>query len=174
MASLFECSKWRESFLAAQRNVVPVSGHALVAEIEASLDPESAAVPDKLETLFQACDLTASTPPKAMISYLERLFESPNGERRRTQRASLLATIQAIPLTADLEPCGDPFKAAARDASEGGISLLHTRAVTSAQLALRWQSLGLPARQINILLRVDRCQPQGPFYEIAGQFVSWT
>jgi CheY-like chemotaxis protein len=173
MASIFERNKWRESFIAAQQALPPTSGHSLVAHIEHMLDRESAPVPEQLEKLFQTASTEVSDPPQAMITFLERMFDSPDGQgdRRRTQRASLLATITAIPLSPSFEPCGEPFKAAARDASEGGISLLHTRAVTATHLALRWQSLAAPARQINMLLHVDRCHPMGPFYEVAGQFV---
>ena len=79
-----------------------------------------------------------------MVSYLER--NSSDGsegdnDRRKATRASLLATVTAIPLSRTFEPCGEPFKAAARDASAGGMSLLHTRAVNAEHFALRWQSL---------------------------------
>jgi hypothetical protein len=93
-----------------------------------------------------------------------------DGERRESQRASLLATVTVVPLNAAREPCGEPFKAAARDVSEGGLSLLHTRAVTAEFLALRWSTLGASSRQVNLVLEVHRCQPMGPFYEVAGRF----
>lgn len=174
MASIFERDKWRESFIAAQQSAPPSSGHSLIAHIEHVLDRESVQVPEPLEKLFLAASAETSDPPQAMISFLERMFDSPDGEgdRRRAPRASLLATVTAIPLTSKFDPCGEPFKAAARDASEGGMSLLHTRAVTASHLALRWQSLAVPARQINMLLQVERCKPMGPFYEVAGRFVS--
>jgi hypothetical protein len=108
-----------------------------------------------------------------MVSFLERACEAidDDDERRRSERASLLATVLAIPLSHTMQPCGEPFKAAARDASAGGMSLLHTRAVTAEMLALRWQNLAAPGHPINLVLRVQRCQPMGPFYEVAGDFV---
>jgi hypothetical protein len=108
------------------------------------------------------------------MHYLEHAVDGPNGdcERRQSVRASLLATVTAIPLAGALEPCGEPFRAIARDASEGGLSLLHTRCVTAELLMLRWPLLAAPRRMIDVLLAVQRCQPLGPFYEVAGQFVA--
>jgi hypothetical protein len=113
-------------------------------------------------------------PPPAMMHYLEHGSVGPIGdrERRRSVRASLLATVTAIPLAGALEPCGEPFRAIVRDASEGGLSLLHTRCVTAELLMLRWPLLAAPRRVIDVLLAIQRCQPLGPFYEVAGQFVA--
>jgi DNA-binding response OmpR family regulator len=175
MAALFARPGWRESLLAAQRDARPKSaGHMLVAEIEHALSARSEPATPELEALFAAAAASAPDPPQAMVNYLERASDDDEGERRRWARASLLATVTAIPLTGDLQPCGEPFKAAARDASAGGISLLHTRAVTAECLALRWRSLAAPAAPISLLLRVQRCQPMGPFYEVAGNFLPRT
>jgi DNA-binding response OmpR family regulator len=171
-ASLFHRPQWRESLLAGKRPNRCASGHALIAEIEHTLAAASECVTDQLEALFQTAS-TTSEPPQGMVSYLERLADGVegDGDRRQNARASLLATVTAIPLSPSLEPCGEPFKAAARDASAGGVSLLHTRAVTAEHLALRWPSLASPGRKIDLVLRVQRCQPLGPFYEVAGEFV---
>jgi CheY-like chemotaxis protein len=179
MASLFERATWRESLLARERHagpMAPASGHTLVAHIEHTLDQASKPVSAELEKLFQAAATEVSEPPAAMITYLERMFDGAAGEgdRRQSERASLLATITAIPLNGEFVPCGEPFKGAARDASEGGLSLLHTRAIPAEFLALRWTSLGAPGRQINLVMQIQRCQPMGPFYEVAGKFVSPT
>ena len=176
MASLFERASWRESLRTREKRMGPTgpaTGHALVAHIEHVLDLASTPVSAELEKLFQAAAQQVSEPPAAMISYLERTFNDAGGEgdRRNSERASLLATITVIPLNGSLQPCGEPFKAAARDASEGGLSLLHTRAITAEHLALRWQNLGTPGHQITMVLQVQRCQPMGPFYEVAGRFM---
>jgi hypothetical protein len=130
-------------------------------------------VSPRIEELLDAAEQADADPPQAMIKFMERMFADVQGagERRRTPRASLLATLTAVPLGPNFEPCGEPFRAAARDASEGGLSLLHTRAIVAEYIALRWQSLALPGRRITLVLRVDRCQPLGPFYEVAGEFV---
>lgn len=171
MASIFHRQEWRELFVASQHAQEPESGHTLIATVEHRLERQSTPASPQLEELFNAAAATASDPPQAMVAYLERLFDGADGEdRRHSERGSLLATVMAIPLTKSLEPCGEPFKAAARDASEGGISLLHTRAITAQNLALRWHSLASPGRQIDVVMQVNRCQPMGPFYEIAGEF----
>jgi CheY-like chemotaxis protein len=171
-ASLLLRQQWRQSLLDGQRSPQPAAGHTLIAEIEHLLAGASQPAPAKLELLFQAA-LSASEPPQGIVSYLERQWDGADGDhdRRQTARASLLATVLAIPLGKMLEPCGEPFRAAARDVSAGGLSLLHTRAVTADSLALRWQSLASTARSIDLVLRVQRCQPMGPFYEVAGEFV---
>jgi DNA-binding response OmpR family regulator len=172
-ASLFLKQQWRESLLESQHSLQPASGHTLIAEIEHTLAAASHQAPGRFEALFQAA-LVASEPPQGMVGYLERQCEGvdeDDDDRRQNARASLLATVLAIPLGKTLEPCGEPFKAAARDASTGGLSLLHTRAVTAGHLALRWPSLASPGRHIDLVMRVQRCQPMGPFYEVAGDFV---
>jgi hypothetical protein len=151
----------------------PPVGHALAAEIEHVIDQWSSPLSADLEALFESADGAAPSPPQAMVSYLERRFDPDDvyNNRRAARRALLLATVTAIPLTPKLKPCGEAFKAIARDVSEGGLSLLHTRAVSAKRLALRWQRLTSPRRLISVVLEVKRCHPMGPFYLLAGQFV---
>ncbi|HYO25366.1 MAG TPA: hypothetical protein VEQ85_10505 [Lacipirellulaceae bacterium] len=172
MTSLFERAEGRTLGTADEQNPRAATGHALVAQIELTLDAVSAAVSVELDALLDAAAGSAGPPP-AMIAFLERMFDGVqgDGERRKSARASLLATLVAVPLTTARRPCGEPFKGVARDASAGGLSLLHTRAVTSELLALRWPGLGTPGRQITQILRVQRCHPLGPFYEVAGSFL---
>jgi CheY-like chemotaxis protein len=175
MASLFSRQKWREASQPRQMDDVPISGHAVVARIEHVLEEASTFVSPEIEQLFEAAAERVADPPSAMGSYLEGLFAGVGDrERRESQRASLLATVTVVPLNAAREPCGEPFKAAARNVSEGGVSLLHTRAVTAEFLALRWNPLGASGQRINLVLEVHRCQPIGPFYEVAGRFATST
>lgn len=172
MAALFHREKWREALQRQQKETAPISGHALLARIEHILERASRSVSPALEQLFEAAAEQVAEPPAMMVSYLERMFAEGEGERRESARASLLATVIVVPLSASHEPCGQPFKAAARDVSEGGLSLLHTRAVTAECLALRWTALGSPGQYVTLVLEVHRCQPMGPFYEVAGRFVT--
>jgi CheY-like chemotaxis protein len=170
-AGMFQQLRWIEPRKVTPPRSRTTSGHSLVAEIEHNLATSAEPLPAQLNALFQAAS-SISDPPQGMVSYLERMGDGSDGDndRRQASRASLLATVTAIPLSRTLEPCGEPFKAAARDASAGGVSLLHTRAVNAEHLALRWQSLASPGQQIDILMRVLRCKPMGPFYEVAGEF----
>ncbi len=162
----------REIAVANRRSTGPVAGHALAAEIEHVVDEWSSALSAQLAALFEAADGAAPTPPPAMVSYLERKFDPDEADnnRRQSKRALLLATVTVIPLNRQLEACGDAFRAIARDVSEGGLSLLHTRAVKAKRLALRWQRLTSSQRMISVVLQVTRCRPTGPFYEVAGRF----
>lgn len=148
------------------------AGLALVARIEEAVGRWSAPMAPALEELFLSAKATAPKPPTAMVKYVERFCSSIEGDgcRRRGRRATLLATVTAIPLGSGFKTRGEPFKAIARDVSETGISMLHTRAVTANRLALQWQQLASPARTISIVVRVLRCRPVGPFYELAGEF----
>jgi hypothetical protein len=159
----------------AERTIVAATGHALLAAIEYALEQASTrATFDRLEPLFRAASAELPDPPEAMVGFLERAFEPIDGvdERRQDDRGSLLATLVAIPLSDSFEPCDEPFKAAARDASAGGLSLLHTRAVAADYLALCWPSLASPPRNIQVVLRVNRRRPMGPFFEVAGTFLT--
>ena len=146
------------------------SAHALIAQIEQAIEQYNEEVGPRLEALFEAAESVAPDPPPGMLSYLERKGVPTTTNRRRKERATLLARVIAIPLSSNGEPRGEPFKAIARDASEGGLCLLYTRAVTADRLALRWQELAAARRTITVLLRVVRCGPMGPFYELGGVF----
>jgi CheY-like chemotaxis protein len=173
MSSIFERQIWRDEMVAANRNYIAGAGHTLIAKIESGLEVVTMSVTENLEGIFQVAQDELAEPPQAMLNYLERNFEEPGlkGERRKADRVSLLATVVAVPVNARFEPVGEAFKAAARDVSQGGMSMLHTRAVSSEYLALRWQSLASKNSFIKVVMKLCRCRPMGPFYEVAGEFV---
>jgi DNA-binding response OmpR family regulator len=173
MSSIFERQIWRDEMVAANRNYYAGAGHTLIAKIEGQLELLSLCLSEAMDAQFQSAHETLAEPPQAMLNFLERNFEEPGkgGERRKTDRVSLLATVVAMPVNRDFEPCGEPFKAAARDVSQGGISMLHTRAISSEYIALRWQSLATKNSFIKVVMKLVRCRPMGPFYELGGQFV---
>jgi hypothetical protein len=105
---------------------------------------------------------------------LERISARPDeeGNRRKTERVTLLATVVAVPVNEADQPCGEPFKAIARNVSEGGMSLLHTRSIRSERLVVRWKPLATGG-VVTAVLRVYRCNPMGPFYEVAGEFFQY-
>jgi hypothetical protein len=148
-----------------------VAGHALAAEVEHALAQKAGPISAPLEQLFAAATETVPEPPSGMGTYLERISTRVNDEdnRRKTQRVTLLATVVAIPINEADQPCGEPFKAVARNVSEGGMSMLHTRSIRSERLAVRWKPLAAPGF-VTAVLRVYRCNPMGPFYEVAGEF----
>ncbi len=174
MSALFEKDQWRAALTAAKAVWPAGAGHTLVAKIENSFEELSSCVSEELEALLAAAQQDLPDPPQAMLSYLERNFEEPGnqGERRQSDRVSLLATVTAVPVSEKFQACGEPFKAAARDVSQGGISLLHTRAVSSEFLGLRWQSLASTKRYVKVVMQLSRCASMGPFYELGGKFVA--
>jgi len=150
------------------------AGHTLVAQIESSLERATGCVSEDVASLLAWAADRLTEPPPAMLTYLERTFKPPGveGDRRQSDRVSLLATVTAAPMSAEFQTAGEPFKATARDVSRGGMSLLHTRAVASKYLALRWQGLSSMQSYVTVALRLTRCAPMGPFYELAGEFVT--
>lgn len=153
---------------------IGAAGLSLAAQLEHELVERSAPIADRLESLFAVAAERVHEPPQGMTTYLERLCSrvEGDGDRRQTDRVTLLATALAIPITAADEPCGEPFKGVVRDASKGGMSLLHTRAVVGERLAVRWQTLASAGRTVTVVMQIDRCRPLGPFYEVAGKFLN--
>lgn len=174
MSAIFEKGMWRDALVAAKRTWPAGAGHTLVAQIESAFEQATSCVPEELDGLLASAHDQLPEPPQAMLNYLERNFDAPGGqgERRTTDRVSLLATVTAVPVTAKFQACGEPFKAAARDISQGGLSMLHTRALSSEFVGLRWQSLASKKSFVKVVMQLTRCQPMGPFYEVAGQFVT--
>lgn len=65
---------------------------------------------------------------------------------------------------------GPPFLVLTRNVSRSGISLVSTRAVATAFLAVELPSA--PEETSQVVVHVLRCQPRRSFYEIAGKFLT--
>lgn len=172
MAAIFERDLWRLEAMGVD-DPQALAGHSLVARIESAFEASEFRLPPRADRLLVAAHEELAEPPQAMLNFLERTFADPGaaGDRRRGERVSLLATVAALPVDGEFNPAGEAFRAAARDISSGGISLLHTRAVSSECMALRWQTLNSKTTFITAAIQLTRCRPMGPFYELAGQFV---
>jgi len=149
-----------------------------LAVIERSLVELTTIFEDALRDLMRE-DVELSCPPKAVSDFIIRFAQLEEAaieaqgthEKRQQERALCHATAVAVPVTRRYIPCGEPFKLAIRDVSEGGIRLLHTRATNAEFLALSWPCETMPSRNISVLIQVTRCQPLSPFYDIGGKFV---
>jgi hypothetical protein len=60
--------------------------------------------------------------------------------------------------------------ATTRNVSTGGIALIHTRPVTAKHLVVELTTTA--GERLQVLVRVLRRRPLGPFCDIAGQFVT--
>lgn len=148
--------------------------------IEASLAESWKDHGDVLRPIFEVSQ-DLSPPPRAVNDFIKRLLKEEDsadqddwaGEcKRSSPRAYSKVTATAVPLTEQLTLVGEPFRVALRDVSEGGVRLLHTRSIACSHLALRWTPETDPAGQLEVVGRVTRCEPLGPFYDIGCRFLS--
>ncbi len=173
MQSIFERNSWRESVCGEGPSKNHGPQYQQVVEIEKSLELLSLCIPESVQDVLNVDEDLLTEPPAAVNNYMRRQLESlaVGQNQRKEQRMAMLVTVVAAPVDRNFKPSGEPFKVAARDFSESGICLLHSRAVSSEYLALRWRSMISPKCYIRIVMQVKRCKPVGPFYEVAGQFV---
>lgn len=93
------------------------------------------------------------------------------GPNRRTERRHAVALrVRAMPLDDKLQPAGEAFVATSRNISSRGIALIHVEKVTHPYLAV--ELTDVDGKTFEAAVEVLRCQPQGSYYEIAGQFVT--
>ncbi len=119
-------------------------------------------------------------PPAAIDAFIRGIMreECPKrGERRRSERRKLGICVAAVAVDETLVPIGEPFLAATYDISTGGLSMVHTRAITAKLVVVEFPNPPGPTTSANgatmqMLLRVVRCRALGRFYEIAGAFVT--
>jgi CheY-like chemotaxis protein len=154
----------------------------LLQRIETTLCELTELFADRLEVVFTDTD-GLPDPPPAVREFIRRLAESevagssknavllPGNEDRTTDRVTCYTTAVAVPVDRKWNRNCVPFRVAVRDLSEGGIRLLHTRATNAEYLALEWKPTQVPAQAIRVVVRVMRCNPLSPFYDIGGQYV---
>lgn len=151
----------------------------LVKSIELSLQELTDIFADQLRGVFETAGETAD-PPAAVGDFIKRFakqeqqaseIEGPMAAGRQTERAPCDAIALAVPVTRHFSPCGEAFRAAIRDISEGGLRVLHTRATDAKFLAIGWRATAIPAGELGVVGRVTRCVPRSPFYDIGVQFV---
>ena len=108
------------------------------------------------------------------MSQLRRLTEEglyyQGPDHRRESRHAVAIDVNAIPLDADLQAAGSDFVATTRDISSGGISLIHPERIGCPFLAVE---IAVPGeRPFQAAVEALRCPPVGPYFEIAGKFVT--
>ncbi|MCA9230171.1 MAG: response regulator [Planctomycetales bacterium] len=172
MMSLFERGRWHAAPGQSNSVHISLSKDPLLAEIEDSIEIFSEFISGPLDHLLSHDIDSLSDPPSLAIEYIERLLAKRphHPEQRNARRATLLTTVVAVPVDRFFQPLGEPFKTTSCDISQTGICLMDTRATRSEYLALRWRSSIVPSRFLSAVMRITRCKPLGPFYEIAGQF----
>jgi hypothetical protein len=90
-------------------------------------------------------------------------------EKRTSRRFPTNGTAAIQGLNQLLAPIGSPSVAAVRNLSTTGIGLLHEYAVIEPLMAIEMDS---GKGEIQLLVRIARCRPMGPFFDLAGEFLS--
>lgn len=155
----------------------------LLHRIESTLVELTEFCGERLDTTFEH-EGKLSDPPRAAREFIRRLAESeasgggkpvavvlPGHEDRSRDRLTCYTTAIGVTVDRKWNALGEPFKLALRDLSESGGRFLHTRAVNAKYLAICWNASQLVAKQIRVVCEIKRCKPNGPFYDLGGQFV---
>jgi hypothetical protein len=117
-------------------------------------------------------------PSDEMAAFVDRLIQRLieeglyyDGPDRRSEKRHVVAIpVRAMPLDGNLRPAGAGFIATARDISRRGIAVIHSQVLTCPLLAV--ELADFDGRQIQAAVEVLRCRPVGPYFEIAGTFVT--
>lgn len=111
---------------------------------------------------------------ESIANFVEQLggkARSFEGFERRVHGRYVVAIPSIVqPLDDMLRPQGKPVRAVTRDISVGGVSLLHTEAVTTSFIGANLCPVN--SREICLLIHVLRCTPVGAYYDVAGEFVT--
>ena len=117
-------------------------------------------------------------PPEDISTFVDNLIKRLTQEglyyqgpdRRREPRHAVAIQMSAIPLDDGLQPVGNGFVATTRDISSAGISLIHFDRLDCPFLAVE---IAIPReRSFQAAVEVLRCRPIGPYFEVAGKFVT--
>ena len=117
-------------------------------------------------------------PSEEMAAFVDRLIQRLieeglyyDGPDRRTEKRHVVAIpVRAMPLDGNLRPIGTAFLATARDISRRGIALVHSEPLNCALLAV--ELTDFDGKQLQAAVEVLRCRAIGPYFEIAGTFVT--
>jgi hypothetical protein len=117
-------------------------------------------------------------PPEDISEFVDRLIERLTQEglyhagpdRRSEKRHAVAIKVRAMPLGENLKPIGDPFICTTRDISRRGIALVHFEDVDCPLLAVELTDVDNQSFQAAV--EVLRHRPIGPYFEIAGRFVT--
>ncbi|HEX3997017.1 MAG TPA: PilZ domain-containing protein [Pirellulales bacterium] len=95
----------------------------------------------------------------------------PGGpERRSSRRKNAVLEVAVVPVGEDLKQNDECFLAISKDISASGMSLIHTRAITSGSVVVELSNRD--NHSLQLLACVIRCQAIHRFYEIGLRFIT--
>ena len=122
--------------------------------------------------LFPIDRMRLTHPLEAIEGFVDELVGAPyqGPERRASKRHSVSMPVAALAIDSQFRSLGEPFIGLCRNISAEGIALMHSHAVDTDFLALDFTAPG--GKRIQMVMRVLRCRAVGPYYEIAGPFLT--
>jgi hypothetical protein len=123
-------------------------------------------------TIVQFDRASLVLPPKAIIDFLLKLETSDDfpTERRESDRRAAVMEVAVVPIDLELRQSGESFLAISKDVSATGMSLIHTRAITSSSVVV--ELTNREQGTLQLLAYVVRCHAVHRFYEIGLRFVT--
>ena len=130
--------------------------------------------PDQLRYLRREVIGIHHSPPPAPAELVEfaqqvNLRDEGNIEKRSSGRHATLSAVPALELNKQLNPVDEPFTTICRNISQGGICLLNERAIVAPFLAVEFSATD--QAPIQMLIRILRRRPLGPYHDIGGEFL---
>ena len=129
--------------------------------------------------LFKFSKRSLVHPSEELKAFVDGLIERLTAEglyykgpdRRRELRHTVAVDVNVVPLDNELQPIGEGFAATTRDISSGGLSLIHFDRLDCPFLAVEITTPG-DERPFRAAVEVLRCRPIGPYFQVAGKFVT--
>lgn len=111
-------------------------------------------------------------PASAIEAFLKKLAAAAyhGADRRDSERHGVIVSVAAIPVDEGFRPTGKAFMGITRDVSIEGISLVHHRPIAAKYLALDLSEGD--GQAMHVIMEVLRCHNVGPYFEVAGRFVT--
>ncbi|WP_145255996.1 hypothetical protein [Planctomycetes bacterium Pan216] len=112
--------------------------------------------------------------PRALLTSVrrhlqERHDDPPFQESRQYDRFPVGLVVSIVPLDADFRPAGDAFQAVLQELSQGGFSVVNSRALEIEYLGIEIKPLTGGASRM--IARVMRCESFGRFYSVGCRLI---
>jgi len=109
-------------------------------------------------------------PPRTINRFAQQQNEREGvrADHRAVERHAFSRTATVLELDEALTPVNEPDVAISRNLSKRGIAVVLTRAIAAKYVIVE---LDQGDSTIQILSRVTRCEPLGPYYDLAAEFV---
>lgn len=111
-------------------------------------------------------------PTVALIDFVNQLAVGgePTLERRAVPRLPTAFSATVVRLADDLQPIGEPFDVVVRNISTKGLAFLSSQPIGVDHVTINMANSA--STSVELRVRVRRCQPLGPCFDVGGEFVT--